>query len=272
MLASRLPGILPPLQSQEILEVAAIHSVAGLGLREQIRHPPFRAPHHTASAIALVGGGSIPRPGEISLAHRGVLFLDELPEFPRKVLEVLREPLESREIMISRINAQIRYPANFQLVAAMNPCPCGFQGSERCRCTPDQIRRYRDKISGPLLDRIDLQVDVPSLPSDKLVEGKTDGDSSDTVYQRVQIARQHQLDRAGKVNAQMSNRDVVKHCALNDPQKVLLQRAINQLGLSARGFHRILKVTRTIADLDDSATLKTDHLTEALGYRTTLSR
>lgn len=154
----------------------------------------------------------------------------------------------------------------------MNPCPCGFQGSERCRCTPDQIRRYRDKISGPLLDRIDLQVDIPSLPSDKLVEGITDGDNSDTVYQRVQRARQHQLDRAGKVNAQMSNRDVVKHCALNDPQKLLLQRAINQLGLSARAFHRILKVTRTIADLDDSATLNTDHLTEALGYRTTLSR
>lgn len=272
MLASRLPGILPPLQPQEMLEVAAVYSVAGQGLREQMRHPPFRAPHHSASAVALVGGGSNPRPGEISLAHHGVLFLDELPEFPRKVLEALREPLESREIMISRINAQIRYPACFQLVAAMNPCPCGFQGSERCRCTPDQVRRYRDKISGPLLDRIDLQVDVPNLPSEKLVEGKTDGDSSNTVYQRVKTARQRQLDRAGKVNAKMSSKEVVKYCVLSEPQKALLHRAVNQLGLSARAFHRILKVTRTIADLDNSATLNIDHLTEALGYRTTLSR
>ncbi len=154
----------------------------------------------------------------------------------------------------------------------MNPCPCGFQGSDRCRCTPDQIRRYRDKISGPLLDRIDLQVDVPNIPSDKLVEGKTDGDSSNTVYQRVQTARQRQLGRAGKINAKMSSREVVKYCVLSEPQKALLHRAITQLGLSARAFHRILKVTRTIADLDDSATLNIDHLTEALGYRITLSR
>ena len=272
MLASRLPGILPPLQPWEMLEVAAIHSVAGLGLRKHVRHPPFRAPHHTASAIELVGGGSIPRPGEISLAHHGVLFLDELPEFPRKVLEALREPLESREIMISRINAQIRYPASFQLIAAMNPCPCGYQGNERCRCTPDQTRRYRDKISGPLLDRIDLQVDVPSLPGDKLVEGKTDGDSSGTVYQRVQTARQYQLDRAGKINAHMSSQEVILHCPLSEPQKALLQRAVQQLGLSARAFHRVLKVARTIADLDNSTGLSIDHLTEALGYRITLTR
>lgn len=272
MLASRLPSILPPLQSQEMLEVAAIYSVSGLGLRRHSQHPPFRAPHHTASAVALVGGGSIPRPGEISLAHHGILFLDELPEFPRKVLEVLREPLESREIMISRVNAQIKYPACFQLIAAMNPCPCGYRGSERCRCTPDQIRRYQDKISGPLLDRIDLQVEVPNLPSDKLVERKTDGEASHSVYQRVKNARQHQLCRAGKVNAHMSNQEVLKHCPLNEPQKALIRRAVRQLGLSARAFQRILKVTRTIADLDNSPDLSIDHLTEALGYRITLSR
>jgi len=267
MLASRLPGLLPPLQIPAMLEVAAIHSVAGFGLRHQLQQPPFRAPHHTTSAIAMVGGGSIPRPGEISLAHHGVLFLDELPEFPRKVLEALREPLESREIMISRVNAQICYPANFQLIAAMNPCPCGFFGSDRCRCTPDQVRRYKDKISGPLLDRIDLQIEVPHLSGEKLLNGKTEGDSSTIVYQRVLAARQHQLNRAGKLNAHISNREIRKYCTLSLKQKDLLNRAIQQLGLTARGFHRILKVARTIADLEDKATLKSEHLSEALSYR-----
>ena len=278
MLASRLPGLLPPLQIEEMLEVAAIHSVAGFGLRRHIRQPPFRAPHHTTSAIAMVGGGSIPRPGEISLAHHGVLFLDELPEFPRKVLEVLREPLESREIMISRVNAQTRFPANFQLIAAMNPCPCGFLGSDRCRCTPDQVRRYKDKISGPLMDRIDLQVEVPHLPGDKLIQGKIEGDSSAVVFQRVLSSQQRQLHRSGKLNALMSNQEVVKHCVLSHEQKSLLSRAIQQLGLTARGFHRVLKVALTIADLDranlegnktDTTALNIDHLTEALGYRIT---
>jgi magnesium chelatase family protein len=275
MLASRLPGLLPPLALEEMLEVAAIHSVAGLGLRKQTRQPPFRAPHHTSSAVALVGGGSVPRPGEISLAHHGVLFLDELPEFPRKVLEVLREPLESREIMISRINAQTRFPASFQLVAAMNPCPCGFLGTERCRCTPDQVRRYKDKISGPLMDRIDLHVDVPHLPGNKLLSGKKEGESSLDIYPRVKTARQYQLDRAGTLNAHLSNRELMEYCALDNTMKELLNKAIEKLGLTARGYHRILKVARTIADLEAAHTktaaqgLKTDHLIEALSYRTT---
>ncbi|MDX2464681.1 MAG: YifB family Mg chelatase-like AAA ATPase [Porticoccus sp.] len=267
MLASRLPGLLPPLQVEEMLEVAAIHSVAGFGLRRHIRQPPFRAPHHTTSAVAMVGGGSIPRPGEISLAHHGVLFLDELPEFPRKVLEVLREPLESQEIMISRVNAQTCFPANFQLIAAMNPCPCGFFGSDRCRCTPDQVRRYKDKISGPLMDRIDLHVNVPHLPGDKLIGGKKEGESSLNVYQRVRTARQHQTDRAGKLNARLSNSEIMEHCLLDNEMKGLLNRAIQKLGLTARGFHRVLKVARTIADLENEKGLKTTHISEALGYR-----
>ena len=271
MLASRLTSILPPLQEREMLEVAAIHSVAGRGLRDTLYNPPFRSPHHTASATALVGGGSVPRPGEISLAHHGVLFLDELPEFPRRVLEVLREPLESGEIMISRVQAQTRFPAAFQLVAAMNPCPCGYQGSQRCRCTPDQIRRYSDRISGPLLDRIDLQIEVPPLPGDRLVDGKTDGDCSTDIRNRVMAARQRQLTRAGTINARLSSREVATFCALDQPQKTLLNRAVEQLGLSPRAFHRILKVTRTIADLDNSAAITMAHLTEALGYRLRLS-
>lgn len=275
MLASRLSGLLPPLAVEEMLEVAAIHSVAGLGLRKQTRQPPFRAPHHTSSAVALVGGGSIPRPGEISLAHHGVLFLDELPEFPRKVLEVLREPLESQEIMISRVNAQTRFPANFQLIAAMNPCPCGFLGNERCRCTPDQIRRYKDKISGPLMDRIDLHVDVPHLPGNKLISGRKEGECSSDIYKRVKGARQKQLDRAGKLNARLSNRELMEYCHLDNAMKDILNRAIEKLGLTARGYHRILKVARTIADLEASREniepvgLTTDHLIEALNYRIT---
>jgi len=282
MLSSRLPGLLPPLDTEAMLEVAAIHSVAGVGLKRSIRQPPFRTPHHTTSAIALVGGGSIPRPGEISLAHNGILFLDELPEFPRKVLEVLREPLESGEIMISRVNAQTRFPANFQLVAAMNPCPCGFLGSSRCRCTPDQVRRYKDKISGPLLDRIDLQVDVPHLPGNKLMQHHTEGEESSVVYKRVLSARQQQIKRAGKLNAQMSNQEAIKYCPMNDEQKALLNNAIAKLGLTARGVHRVIKVARTIADLEYAdlnninqdnhsqfSTPNINHLTEALSYRIT---
>ncbi|TNF07660.1 MAG: ATP-dependent protease [Gammaproteobacteria bacterium] len=267
MLASRLPGILPPLTADAMLEVAAIHSVAGLGLRRALSQPPFRAPHHTASATALVGGGSVPRPGEISLAHHGVLFLDELPEFPRKVLEVLREPLESGEIMISRVQAQTRYPAQFQLIAAMNPCPCGYQGSERCRCTPDQVRRYREKISGPLLDRIDLLVDVPALPSKDLMQHNPDGETSASVLHRVTKAREYQRQRADVLNSQLNSQQLKAHCPLSAEQKNLLQRASDQMGLSARSIHRILKVARTIADLESSSTIDIHHLSEALSYR-----
>ncbi|WP_461482819.1 YifB family Mg chelatase-like AAA ATPase [Porticoccus sp.] len=267
MLASRLPSILPPLSADELLEVAAIHSVAGLGLRSALSQPPFRSPHHTASATALVGGGSVPRPGEISLAHHGVLFLDELPEFPRKVLEVLREPLESGEIMISRVQAQTRYPARFQLVAAMNPCPCGYQGSERCRCTPDQVRRYREKISEPLLDRVDLQVDVPALPSKELMQGNPESERSDVVRQRVTLARDKQRQRNNVLNSQLSSQQLQRYCPLQADQKQLLQRASERMDLSARAIHRVLKVARTIADLESSETIEVTHLSEALSYR-----
>ena len=271
MLASRLPSILPPLSADELLEVAAIHSVAGLGLRSALSQPPFRSPHHTASATALVGGGSVPRPGEISLAHHGVLFLDELPEFPRKVLEVLREPLESGEIMISRVQAQTRYPARFQLVAAMNPCPCGYQGSERCRCTPDQVRRYREKISGPLLDRVDLQVDVPALPSKELMQGNPESERSDVVRQRVTLARAKQRQRNNVLNSQLSSQQLQQYCPLQADQKQLLQRASERMDLSARAIHRVLKVARTIADLESSETIEVTHLSEALSYRNKFS-
>jgi len=267
MLASRLPGILPPLSPEISLEVAAIHSVAGLGLRQPLSRPPFRAPHHTASATALVGGGSVPRPGEISLAHRGVLFLDELPEFPRKVLEVLREPLESGEILISRVQAQTRYPADFQLVAAMNPCPCGYLGSQRCRCTPDQVRRYREKISGPLLDRIDLLVEVPTVPSAELMASSNTGESSARVLSRVTAARDRQQRRSRGLNAQLHGPQLQQFCPLEEEQKALLQRATDRMGLSARAVHRVLKVARTIADLDQCDRINTAHLSEALSYR-----
>ncbi|MGD8177281.1 YifB family Mg chelatase-like AAA ATPase [Marinimicrobium sp. ARAG 43.8] len=269
MLASRLPGILPPLSSREKLEVAALYSVAPGAPTHTHAERPFRAPHHTASAIALIGGGSHPKPGEISLAHSGVLFLDELPEFHRHVLEVLREPLESGEVNISRARAQATYPARFQLVAAMNPCPCGYHGSPEgeCTCTPDQIRRYRDKISGPLLDRIDMHVPVRLLKRGEL-QGKAAGEASAAVRARVVNARQRQLDRQGKANHQLTVPELERHCALSSANRTLLEDAIETLGLSSRAYHRVLKVARTLADMADSPTLDTVHINEALGYRT----
>ncbi|MDM3872183.1 YifB family Mg chelatase-like AAA ATPase [Porticoccus sp. W117] len=267
MLASRLPGILPPLSEQEALQTAAIYSVAGQGIPDNFFRRPFRSPHHTASAVALVGGGSQPRPGEISLAHHGVLFLDELPEFPRKALEVMREPLERGEIMIARANRQVAYPSLFQLVAAMNLCPCGHLGDDRCQCTPDQIRRYKGKISGPLLDRIDLQVQVNALPQGQLTQAKPSGESSATIRQRVIAARSLQLQRNGKANAQLSNKELNNCCQLNQRQRDWLDSAIERLNLSARAYHRILKVARTIADLEESKELSDAHLAEAVGYR-----
>ncbi len=268
MLAQRLPGLLPPLQEEEALEIAAIHSVAG----RQIHHwqqRPFRQPHHTASAAAMVGGGSQPRPGEISLAHHGVLFLDELPEFPRSVLEVLREPLEYGEILIARANAQVNYPARFQLVAAMNPCPCGHAGDTRqpCRCKPEQIRRYRDRLSGPLLDRIDLHVPVPALPQGDVIAPAAQSESSNEVRQRVCAARERQWARAGKSNAALATREVERLCVLTAEQRTLMAQAMEKLGLSARAYHRVLKVARTIADLAESDGIATTHLREALSYR-----
>ena len=265
LLASRLPGILPPMDEDEALEAAAVASVAGLGLEPgRWRQRRFRCPHHTASGVALVGGGSKPRPGEISLAHGGVLFLDELPEYSRHVLEVLREPLESGRIMISRAAVQAEFPARFQLVAAMNPCPCGYQGdpSGRCRCSPDQIRRYRDRVSGPLLDRIDLQVEVPR----QSLNGREPGEASSPVRERVLAARSRQTDR-GIVNARLDVAGVREHCALAERQSRLLEQACERLQLSGRAHHRILRVARTIADLDGSDAIELAHLTEAIGYR-----
>jgi len=269
MLASRLPGILPPLAEHEALEVAAIRSVAGHDNDLALwKRRAFRHPHHTASAVALVGGGSIPRPGEISLAHHGVLFLDELPEFDRHVLEVLREPLESGRIAISRAARQAEFPARFQLVAAMNPCPCGYAGdpSGRCRCTPDAIARYRARISGPLLDRIDLGIEMPRVTQAELRESAP-GESSAIVRERVCAARARQHERAGKPNAWLGSREVERDCALDAAQHALLDRAAERLGLSARAYHRVLRVARTIADLAGSARIESPHLAEAIQYR-----
>ncbi len=269
MLAQRLAGILPQLGDDEALECAAIASVSAQGFDAgQFGLRPTRSPHHSASGVALVGGGSLPRPGEISLAHEGVLFLDELPEFDRRVLEVLREPIESGRILISRAARQAEFPARFQLVAAMNPCPCGYFGdsSGRCRCTPDQILRYRSRISGPLLDRIDLHVEVPRLPHAELRAG-TSVESSADVRRRVVATRDRQLARAGKPNALLASREIENDCALTDTGQQLLERAVEKLGLSARGYHRILRVARTIADLASAGSIADTHLAEAIGYR-----
>ena len=272
MLAERLPGIMPPLGETEALETCAVLSVAGQRVDPaRWRQRPFRAPHHTASAVALVGGGSNPRPGEISLAHNGVLFLDELPEFSRHVLEVLREPLESGHILVSRAARQSTFPAQFQLVAAMNPCPCGYAGDarERCRCTPDQIQRYRGRISGPLLDRIDLSVEVPRVPLAELGAPRSvyDEDSA-TVRARVIQARERALARAGRANAEINTRELERDCALGAAERRWFEAALERLGLSARAYHRTLRVARSIADLDGGAALlDRAHLAEALQYR-----
>ncbi|MGY0216989.1 YifB family Mg chelatase-like AAA ATPase [Endozoicomonadaceae bacterium StTr2] len=273
MLASRLPGILPGLESNEALEVTAIYSVSTHNAAPEWKQRPFRAPHHTASAPALVGGGSHPLPGEISLAHHGVLFMDELPEYDRKVLEVLREPIESGRITISRARQQVTYPARFQLVAAMNPCPCGYAGDKQrtCQCSPDQVSRYKRKLSGPLLDRFDLQIDVPrpeSLPLPGDIPDKQP-ESSETIRQRVITARSLQLKRQNYCNQQLKGKMLEKHCLLEKPERDLLNQAMDRLGLSARACHRILRVARTIADLAGATAIQRQHLSEALGYRLT---
>ncbi len=271
MLASRLPGILPPMTEAEALESAALRSIGGAGLDPAgWRRRPFRAPHHTASAVALVGGGSDPRPGEISLAHNGVLFLDELPEFDRKVLEVMREPLESGRVVISRAARRAEFPARFQLVAAMNPCPCGYLGDPagRCRCTPEQVARYRGRLSGPILDRIDLHVEVPLLPRAALLESRRgESEASSTVRARVARARQVALARQGCANHRLDPGAVETHCDPGPEGRHLLAEAIDRLGLSARACHRILRVARTIADLAGAEAIEPHHLAEAIGYR-----
>lgn len=271
MLASRLPGILPPLSETEAIESATIYSISHSGFSQDhwgIR--PFRAPHHTASGVALVGGGSNPMPGEISLAHHGVLFLDELTEFDRHVLEVLREPLETGNIAISRAARQVQFPARFQLIAAMNPCPqgCDIDVNGNCACTPEQIRRYRGRISAPLLDRIDIHIDVPRVAKDQLRQ-KTPNDSetSADVQIRVCAARKLQMQRQNKPNAYMTNKEIEKFCALDSECDKLMDKAFEQLGLSARGYHRTLKLARSIADLENSEMIQTNHLSEAISYR-----
>jgi magnesium chelatase family protein len=270
MLAQRLPGIVPPLNDAEAMEVAALRSIAGRPLRpSEWRIRPFRSPHHTASAAALVGGGLHPRPGEISLAHNGVLFLDELPEFDRHVLEVLREPLELGAITISRAARQAEFPARFQLIAAMNPCPCGYFGDANggCHCSAEQVRRYRNRISGPLLDRLDLHVNVPRVEFNSLREPSAGREASKDVAARVMRAREVQLRRQGGCNAGLDNTAVERHCKPNAACASLLERAMQQLGLSARGYHRILKVARTIADMDRRELIELRHISEALALR-----
>lgn len=270
MLASRLPGLLPAMTEAESLEVATIYSLIQCGNTSGLPiQRPFRNPHHTASPVALVGGGGNPKPGEISLAHQGVLFLDELPEFSRKVLEVLREPMESGEILISRAARQSFFPARFQLVAAMNPCPCGYfaDGSERCHCSPDQVRRYQSRISGPLLDRIDLQLSVQALSKSELLTDSSTNETSEQIRQRVAKSRTIQINRQAVPNQMLAGKMLEKHCKLSHENSIMLTNALEKLQLSARAFHRILRVARTIADLGASPTLERNHLLEALSYR-----
>jgi magnesium chelatase family protein len=273
MLAKRLPTILPDLTLAEALETTKIHSVMGtLNGQAIIATRPFRSPHHTISDAGLVGGGTVPKPGEVSLAHNGVLFLDELPEFRRNVLEVMRQPLEDGNITVSRAMGSINYPASFMLIAAMNPCPCGFltDPQKECVCTPLQIQRYRSKVSGPLLDRIDIQVEVPGLRYQELAT-KDAGESSELIRQRVNAARVLQLQRFEKTklhsNAQMGTREIRRYCSVKDDAEKLLETAINKLGLSARAYSRVLKVGRTIADLAAAENIEASHIAEAIQYR-----
>jgi magnesium chelatase family protein len=276
MLAKRLPTILPPLSLHEALETTKIHSVAGKlgGNASLIAHRPYRSPHHTISDVALVGGGGVPQPGEISLAHNGILFLDELPEFKRTVLEVMRQPLEERQVTISRARLSVDFPANFMLIASMNPCPCGYHNhpDKECVCPPGAVQRYLNKISGPLLDRIDLHVEVTPVSFDEMTgERKMEGSAS--IRQRVIAARERQKRRFETTpdihsNALMPSQMVKEVCRINEGGKALLKRAMERLGLSARAYDRILKVSRTIADLADKEEIQIEHLAEAIQYRT----
>jgi magnesium chelatase family protein len=274
MLAKRLPTILPPMTFEEAIETTKIFSVVGLLKKGQalVTKRPFRSPHHTISDAGLIGGGHIPRPGEVSLAHNGVLFLDELPEFKKHVLEVLRQPLEDLMVTISRASSTLTYPSSFMLVAAMNPCPCGYFADPKhpCRCTYQQIHRYRSKISGPLLDRIDIHVEVPAVPHKDLMKD-ADAEPSEYIRKRVTAARAIQSQRFSRAkiysNAQMSSRHIKRHCQIDAASRRLLESAIDKLGLSARAFNRVLKIARTIADLEGKPSILVDHISEAIQYR-----
>ncbi len=270
MLAMRFPSILPEMTDEEALEVAAIYSICRHGFdSKKWKQRPFRSPHHTTSSVALVGGSSPPHPGEITLAHRGVLFLDELPEFNRHVLETLREPLEEGTITISRASYRVEFPARFQLIAAMNPCPCGYLGDARgrCQCTSEQVQRYRSRLSGPLLDRIDMHVEVPSVPISHFTLSSSENVGSAVVRQRVVEARERQSHRSNKPNALLSPQEMQEHCCLSNEIKTTLEKTMMRLQVSTRGYHRILKLARTIADLDTAEQIQQHHVAEALGYR-----
>ena len=274
MLARRLPSILPDITFKESLEISKIHSIAGTLSNNDalITSRPFRSPHHTISSVALVGGGSYPKPGEISLAHYGVLFLDELPEFKRSTLEVMRGPLEDNQVTISRASGTLTYPCNFMLIASMNPCPCGYYGSKEkeCNCTPNEISKYMGKISGPLLDRIDIQIEVSPVKYEKL-ENDEVPESSEVIKERVNNARKIQLERFKGTdivcNSELTPSLINKYCKLGKEEKDILQSAFQKLGLSARAYNRILKVARTIADMEQSENIKVEHLAEAIQYR-----
>lgn len=269
MLASRLADLLPDMSDNEAIETAAITSLVQNELNFQNwKQRPFRAPHHSASMVALVGGGSIPKPGEISLAHNGILFLDELPEFERKVLDALRQPLESGEIIISRANAKVQFPARFQLIAAMNPSPTGHYQGNHNRTSPQQIMRYLNRLSGPFLDRFDLSIEVPLLPQGALQNSEQNrGETTAQVKAKVIQAREIQLQRRGKINAQLTTKEIEQDCKLSSKDALFLESALTKLGLSVRAYHRILKVSRTLADLAGEPTIQQSHLAEALGYR-----
>ncbi len=274
MLAKRIPSILPPMGFDEAIETTKVFSVTGMLDRNQalVTVRPFRSPHHTISDAGLIGGGQIPRPGEVSLAHNGVLFLDELPEFKKHVLEVLRQPLEDMRVTISRATTTLTYPSSVMLIAAMNPCPCGYFTDDihECTCSPQQVSRYRSRISGPLLDRIDIHVEVPAVPYKDLTS-KGAAEASSAIRERVSAARAIQADRFARTrifcNAQMSSRHIKRHCAVDEPSERLLETAIDRLGLSARAYNRVIKISRTIADLEGAAGIKAHHVSEAIQYR-----
>jgi magnesium chelatase family protein len=278
MLAKRIPGIMPPLTFDEAVECTKVHSVAGV-LKDGvslISQRPFRSPHHTMSSVSLVGGGVNPLPGEVSLAHNGVLFLDELPEFPKQVTDALRQPLEDRRVTITRANGRVTYPCSFMLVGAMNPCRCGYFGhpTKPCTCHPGDVKRYISKISGPMLDRIDIQIELPSLSYDELSESSAPAESSAVIRERVAAARRYALERMGEqterkiwCNAQLDAADIRKYCVMEPAASAILKAAYERMGMSARGYDRVMRVARTIADMDASETIKANHIAEAIQYR-----